>query len=157
MTLARKISLGCCVVVFLVLSVTAMAQSSASGAALGRHLGVPAIMPHGLQQTGATFTAADVTQWINSNQIGVQPAGAARPQVISVDFITAAQASQRMGGESVGVPDSSLVCFAQVRGDFITYGPPSGKHMQGEVATLHDHDYTLVFDAQTGNILVEGG
>lgn len=115
-----------------------------------------AITAHGLQQSGATFTAADVIQWGNSHEFGLQPAGAAHPQIVNVDFITAAQASQRMQGESIGVPDSSLVCYAQAQGDFIAYGPPGWKPANGQPNYAIFHEYTLVFDAQTGDILVEG-
>lgn len=165
MTLAQRVRLGCGVAVFLVMSITtigatAMAQgipagtpspNSAPNVAPSQPVGVPAIKPHGPQGNGAAFTAADVIQWGNGHQIGMQPPGAVRPQIVSVDFITAAQASQRMQGESIGRPDSSLVCYVQAHGDFIEYGPPG---WQPEYAILHD--YTLVLDAQTGNILVEG-
>jgi hypothetical protein len=69
--------------------------------------------------------------------------------VVSVDFITAAAASQRMHGEWIGRPDASLVCFVRVHGDFMVWGP-----IQAVAAHAIYHDAVLVFDAQTGYLLL---
>jgi hypothetical protein len=68
--------------------------------------------------------------------------------------LTAAQASAVLGGQSVNVPDSTPVCLVTLGGSF-TFGvaPP-----HGEAATPPTYsDGFEVFDATTGNLLMDGG
>jgi hypothetical protein len=76
--------------------------------------------------------------------------GTPNPVVVSVQFMTAQQASAQLGGESMGVSDSPRLCLVYVSGTFQnTWGPvgpgtPVPPFTQG----------WMVFDAHTGNLLV---
>lgn len=173
MSPALKIRLGCAVAVCLFIGVT-VAQASAAGSpqpqvpppppqssqkvgppiphgSSGRlPEGVPAIHPRAaVGGNGATFTAADVIQWVNANPRLEHAAGNTPMQVVSVEFITAAKASQRLHGEPIGRPDAAIVCYVHVHGDFQAYAPPGY-----ESASHAYHDGYLLFDAQTGNLLM---
>jgi hypothetical protein len=44
-----------------------------------------------------------------------------QPKVTKVLFITSAQASQRLKGEWIGLPDDALVCFVELYGTYRFY------------------------------------
>lgn len=122
--------------------------SSASGP------GMIAIRPT-LSSGNARFTAADVQAYFQAHpappQMSLAPGSTAK--ILSIDFITSKEASQRMNGESVGLPDDALVCYVQLSGPFLldrVSSPPSAKPIPPS------NTATVVFDAQTGNILVSG-
>ena len=74
-------------------------------------------------------------------------------KLLTIQFVTAKQASNLMNGESVGRPDTYLVCYVKVEGPFrLKYeeAPPSAKG----APTANTGD--AVFDAHTGNLLVWG-
>lgn len=118
-----------------------------------RPMGGAAIRPRGgasVSTSGPTFTAEDVAAFVQSHGMG---GGKIRNfeqiKVQQVEFLM----SQDVGGRfhrdmmaSTGVPDNTLLCFVTLQGSFGVAGP-SGKVVRGNVAYL-------VFDAQTGNILV---
>src|SRR5258708_31985413 len=112
-------------------------------------LGIPAIKPQSSLATsgGARITKADVVQWVSTHQTDNQVAGTPSATVISVEFLTSKQVSTRLHGESTGVPDDILLCYVRVHGTFET-NPPQG------VPAVVYHDGYLVFDAQTGNLLM---
>jgi hypothetical protein len=63
--------------------------------------------------------------------------------------MTSAQASQRMDGESIGLPDDAIVCYVELSGEFLlTWGPVAPTVPYVTVGIL-------VIDAHSGNILVE--
>lgn len=115
-------------------------------------LGIPAITPRAALATsgGAHFTGDDVKSYIATHpQMLPAAPGKPAPIVNSVQFLTAGQASALLQGESIGLPDTSLVCLVRVQGTFVnTYTPP-GVSNGGTYTTA-----TLVFDAQTGNLLI---
>jgi hypothetical protein len=116
--------------------------------------GLPAIQPHAdLARAGGAgpyFTEADVRQYFATHRPPDTVPGTPNPVVVSVQFLTAKQASALVGGEEVDIPDSALVCLVFVSGTFQdTSGPilpPGGPptFTQGWMA----------FDAHTGNLLV---
>jgi hypothetical protein len=71
------------------------------------------------------------------------------PSVVRVAFLTSAQVSALLGGESTGVPDDTLLCYVELQGNF-TFPSP-----QGTTQTFTKG--VEVFDAQTGNLLMDGG
>jgi hypothetical protein len=74
------------------------------------------------------------------------------PKITKIWFITSAEASRRMAGESIGIPNDALVCYVEFYGTFRSYAPiPGSKPME------HTGTGAQVFDAHTGNLLVEGG
>jgi hypothetical protein len=56
-----------------------------------------------------------------------------------------------MAGESIGLSDDALVCYVEFYGTFRSSGPPGSKPVE------HTGTGVQVFDAHTGNLLVEGG
>lgn len=117
--------------------------------------GIPAIKPHAVSSTGgavasgtaAAFTKTDIVAWVNSTPLGKAVAGAPQPNVVSVEFLTDAQATDRLHGEDPGIPPTNLVAYVQVSGTFAQYSPLGG-------SPLTFHAGYLVFDAQTGNLLM---
>ncbi|HLG65101.1 MAG TPA: hypothetical protein VKY19_24420 [Ktedonosporobacter sp.] len=116
--------------------------------------GIIAIRPT-LANGNARFTAADVRAYFQAHptppQMSLAPGHTAK--ILSIDFITSKEASQRMKGESVGLPDNALVCYVQLSGPFLLgmiSRPPGTKPIPPSDTA------TVVFDAQTGNILVSG-
>jgi hypothetical protein len=78
-----------------------------------------------------------------------------QPKVTKELFITSAQASQRLEGEWIGLPDDALVCFVELYGTYRFYPPSLGGGGGGvteRTGTMHE-----IFDAHTGNLLVSGG
>jgi hypothetical protein len=117
-------------------------------------LGIPAIQPRAamalVDSAGPYYTEADVRQYVATNRPGFTVPGTPNPVVVSVKFMTAQQASAQLGGESMGVPDSTLLCLVWVSGTFQnTHGPVDN--------TTTVPTFTqgwMVFDAHTGNLLV---
>jgi hypothetical protein len=72
----------------------------------------------------------------------------ANPVPVSAVFLTADQVTALLGGEYVGVPGDTLLCFVQVKGQFEAPGP-SG-------STVKFTSGYEVFDAHTGNLLMAG-
>lgn len=118
-------------------------------------LGIPAIKPRTALATrnGPRFTDADVRDYLAAHPLILEAApGTPTPIVKSIQFVTAAQASAMMQGESIGLPDTSSVCVVIVQGVFISsYGPPTFNN-SGASASVTTK--TLIFDAQTGNLLI---
>ena len=137
--------------------------------------GVPAITPepamraHALAATAtysttATYTAADVRAFLTAHNLFRTTDGS--PITVTILFIPASQASALIGGDSVGRPDTTLVCYVSARGNFpVMHSEPAGTRFRHSVSRrTHSHarDTTVlpekhyIFDAQTGNLLVFG-
>jgi hypothetical protein len=116
--------------------------------------GAPAITPHAPpNSSGPAFTQADVIAYLD--KYGFMPlAPGARLQILTIQFVTARQASQLMDGESVGRPDDYLVCYVKVAGPFLTAGLKLSPQAKKVPKTARYGDE--VFDAHTGNLLVAG-
>lgn len=119
--------------------------------------GTPAIQPHLSQNgSGPAFTQEDVAAYLN--KYGFLPVVAgAHLTILTIQFVTARQASQLMVGESVGRPDGALVCYVKVEGPFLLiniHGPPPRPNAKAPPTTAKYGD--TVFDAHTGNLLVWG-
>jgi hypothetical protein len=112
-------------------------------------LGLPAIAPR--NDCTPSFTAQDVLDYEDAHPFatkGAEPVG--KPKIIKVWFITSAEASGQMHGESTGLSDDALVCYVEFYGTFRTGFAPGVKPTERTGAA------TQVFDAHTGNLLVSG-
>src|SRR5579871_4813587 len=103
--------------------------------------------------SGPAFTQADVTTYFQ--KYGFLPlAPGAHLQILTIQFVSAKQASQLMDGESVGRPDDYLVCYVKVQGPFLLTGIPVPPEAKKVPTTARYGDE--VFDAHTGNLIVWG-
>jgi len=118
--------------------------------------GVPAIHPtHQVSSdTLAAFTIKDVEQFIVRNGfVGGPTISGKPPTIVKIVFVTSKEASNLMKGESVGRPGDALVCYVLLRGPFkVSTRMSTDMPVANPTATLGE----LVFDAQTGNLLVWG-
>lgn len=73
---------------------------------------------------------------------------------LTIQFVTAKQASNLMNGESVGRPDTYLVCYVKVEGPFQVKHEEAPPNAKAASNTANTGD--AVFDAHTGNLLVWG-
>jgi len=113
-------------------------------------LGVPAITPR--NDCTPSFTVQDVLDYESAHPFATmrsEPVG--KPTITKIWFITSAEASGQMAGESIGLSDDAVVCYVEFHGTFRSYGPPGSKPVE------HTGTGVQVFDAHTGNLLVEGG
>lgn len=116
--------------------------------------GFPGITPHAAPNTaGPAFTRDDVIAYYQKYGFFAPLAPGAHLQILTIQFISAKQASQLMEGESVGRPDNYLVCYVKLQGPFLTkyLHVPRGAKLPPTVEYGHD-----VYDAHTGNALVWG-
>jgi hypothetical protein len=119
-------------------------------------LGVPSIQPRAaLARAGGAgpyYTEADVRQYFATHRPSSTVPGTPNPVVVSVQFLTAKQASAQTGGEGMGVPDSTLVCLVFVSGTFnnASWAPT----VDTPTADATFTQGWSVFDAHTGNLLV---
>jgi len=101
------------------------------------------------------FTKNDVITFFNKHGFFAGPlVKGAHLKFLTIQFVTAKQASNLMNGESAGRPDTYLVCYVKVEGPFqVKYeeAPPTAKGTSNAVDTGD-----AVFDAHTGDLLVWG-
>ena len=116
--------------------------------------GGPAIQPRitGADPSTAAYTEADVRQYLAAHPM-LPTTDGTEPVIAKVLFIPASQASALMRGASIGRPDTTLVCYVEVHGNLSTswVRVPEPGLMPGPA-----HVGVLVFDAQTGNLLIRG-
>jgi hypothetical protein len=113
----------------------------------GSIMGLPAITPR--NNCAPSFTEQDVRAYLQTHRELI-PAPHAPPTTVTlVQFMTSAEASHRMDGESIGLADDAIVCYVELSGEFMPYDVPSS-------VTPHPSSVgVLVIDAHSGNILVE--
>lgn len=138
-------------------SMPSMAPSTQPApASSNRSPGLPAIPPRLLSTSATTpaFTEADVRAYLNTRPFPSGPlVKGATSTVVEIKFITSAQASALMQGESTGLPDTALVCYVKLHGPFeMTHAstPPGAKPLPPTTFGIE------VFDAYTGNLLMWG-
>ena len=116
-------------------------------------LGVPAIVPSIHANMSARYTKADVQAYLKKHPFPSGPAVVgASPRILSINFITAKDASEQMGESenSLGLPNASLVCYVKWKGPFTmtNVDTPVGTSPFPPIEFGAE-----IFDAQTGNIL----
>ena len=128
------------------------------GPRLAQNLGVPAIVPslHGTSNEVPAITKADVIRYINANGYDGGPVVNGGHVVIEkIQFISAKQASTLIRGESADRPDTTIVCYVQLRGPFIIEALDVPLGVTNQVPpVLRGYE---IFDAYTGNELQWGG
>jgi len=115
------------------------------------HLGVPAIQPQvGMAgHLAPAFTTKDVEAYVATHQI-LARASASGPVVVEkVEFLPTQTVNERLK-TTISQADGTLLCLVQLRGTFTAAVPPGAKGRRFAVAYR-------VFDARTGDLLVEAG
>ena len=102
--------------------------------------GAPAFGP---EEVWDYFASTDPPYWDST---------APRPQIENIEFLSALEVESRLG-RSIDRPEGSRMCLVTIRGQFVPPLPP-GVQAQGRPAP--DTVMQLVFDGQTGNLLVFG-
>jgi hypothetical protein len=101
---------------------------------------------------GASFSQQDVIDYLNTRGFPAgKPTDGTPLKATSIQFITAKQASNLLGGEDIGRPDNASVCYVKLQGPFpmgAIYAP------QGADLTGSAPSGDMVFDATTGNLLL---
>ena len=100
---------------------------------------------------GATslFTKADVAKYFTTHNLPRLAGKPGQVHVVSLEFLTSRQVSDRLHGESTGLPDGDPVGFATLSGTFGVSGPPPAKPVTYSSAFA-------AFDGTTGNLLMAG-
>lgn len=113
-------------------------------------LGIPAIQPRAnlAGSSGPRYTSEDARQYVSTHRPPFTAPGSPNPVVISIQFLPAAQVSALLDGESMGVPDSTLLCLVRVSGTFLNTMVPLG------MTPKPFHEGVMIFDAHTGNLLM---
>jgi hypothetical protein len=109
--------------------------------------GLDAIEPRVAAAPGApSFTAADVAAYLAKHPHSDADLSKAPPVIASIEFLTTQNLAARLGA-APDRPPEYLVCLVTLSGDFTVSGPEGGY--------TSSIGYQL-FDAQTGNLLIEG-
>jgi hypothetical protein len=111
--------------------------------------------PQGLTAIKATpgatspFSKSDVVSYFTTHNLPRLSGKPGQVHVVSLEFLTGKQVSDRLHGESTGLPDGDPVGFATLSGAFGVSGPPPAKHVTFSSAYA-------AFDGGTGNLLMAG-
>jgi len=109
--------------------------------------GSAAIAPH--LATVPAFTLDDARQYVTTHRLPFRGPPDYKPQITTVEFLTSQQVSERIHRAKTGFGADHLFCYVELQGPFSFGGP------QGAVATYSRG--VLIFDAQTGNLVISGG
>lgn len=128
-------------------------KTNASAATLNpADLGLPAIRPTRNVTGGQTptFTVKDVEQYVATGTIGPKISANGPSKVVNVQFLPAQQVEALLKTTTASMPPDRLLCVAELSGNYTISGPPSAVAPSTTFTTVY-----LVFDAQTGNLVVE--
>jgi hypothetical protein len=111
----------------------------------GDTIGAPAITPR--NNCTPSFTEQDVRAYVLSHSV-LEVAPHAPPTTVTlVQFMTSAEARQRLGADT-GLVNDAIVCYVKLSGEFMPYSVPYGD-------TWHPVNVgLLILDAHSGNILI---
>ncbi len=128
-------------------------KSDSDTSSTTQQTGAPAIKPTILNAAPMTpaFTETDVREYAKQHARGFGKIGVVNgpPEVSKVEFLAAGALEQKLNGNSgLHLAGDSLLCYVQYRGDFVVAG------LTGTPAQ-HYPGATQVFDAHTGNILIQ--
>ena len=112
-----------------------------------RPQGLPAIAA--TKGASSTFSKSDVVNYFTTHNLPRLAGKPGQVHVVSLEFLTSKQVSDRLNGEQTGLPDGDPVGFATLSGTFAVSGPPSAKHVRFSSAYA-------AFDGTTGNLLMVG-
>ena len=109
----------------------------------------------------AAYGRSEVERYLESNprlMRGVP--GGPSPKLGTVEFLPAGQASARLNDVSIGRPDDTLVCWVELIGPLDVSNeisvPAFVARSSGPISFPPAPKKILVFDAQTGNLLLSG-
>lgn len=94
----------------------------------------------------AAFSIADVRAYLAAHPPRL---AAATPTIEVIEFVPAREAQDRTQCQAGGRTPDELVCLVTLHGDFVARSAPHG------FARPRGHGSHLIFDARTGNLLVE--
>lgn len=111
--------------------------------------GIPAIpvATPSSDPTQPAFTADEATAYVQAHGF-VRGHLSAKPSVTNVLFIPRKTLNSMLNGDGLSLPDDTLLCYVALEGE-ITF--------PGYNAPVTYHKGCIVFSAQTGNELMEGG
>jgi hypothetical protein len=112
-----------------------------------RPQGLPAIKT--TPGSPAPLSKNDVASYFTTHNLPSLSAKTGQVHVVSVEFLTSKQVSDRLQGESTGIPDGDPVAFATLSGTFTVSSP-----LKTKLATFSSA--YAVFDGGTGNLLMAG-
>ena len=113
------------------------------------------LRPQGLPAIAATkgaaspFLKSDMVNYFATHSLPRFFGKPGQVHVVSLEFLTSKQVSDRLQGESTGLPDGDPVGFATLSGTFGVSGPSPAKHVTYSSAYA-------AFDGGTGNLLMAG-
>lgn len=110
----------------------------------------------------AAFTTADVERYITAAgtnlYLGRRVRIDAPPKISKIEFLTERDLKPRLGGKGTGLSDDALLCYVELSGNFEFISPiqttPADTFHTDVAETLHTG--VIVFNAQTGNIMIAG-
>jgi hypothetical protein len=97
----------------------------------------------------APFSKDDVANYFTTHNLPRLSAKTGQVHVVSLEFLSSKQVSDRLQGEPTGLPDGDPVGFATLSGTFTVFGPPKAKPATFSSAYA-------AFDGTTGNLLIAG-
>jgi hypothetical protein len=112
-----------------------------------RPQGLPAIAA--VKGAPSPFSKSDVVNYFTTHNLPRLSAKPGQVHVVSLEFLTSKQVSDRLHGEPTGLPDGDPVGFATLSGTFGVSGPAQAKHVTYSSAFA-------AFDGSTGNMLMTG-
>lgn len=158
---------GLCLVIFLLVCILSTPQTSyglqsimtptatnpanASTTPNSGNPGLPAIAPRtsSTSRSTPTFTLDDAKQYVNTHPLPDAVITGPKPVIIQAAFLPSQDISKRLNGESMDVPDGTILCYVELHGTFTFYGPSNIKVTYSTGVEI--------FDIHTGNLLVAGG
>ncbi len=112
--------------------------------------GHPGITPRPNHPAGqAAFTEQDVRDYLQQHPPSLALSSASAPTITKIEFLNVSQAESQLQTSLDGHPSNEVVCVVTLKGDFAVPVPPG-------VAPESGHAGVIVFDGNTGNLLVEG-
>jgi hypothetical protein len=95
------------------------------------------------------FTLDDAKEYVAAHSLPLHVARDIKPTVTRIEFLTSQQVSALLHGVTTGFAANHLLCYVELQGPFSFAGP------RGAIATYNRG--VLIFDAQTGNLVIRGG
>jgi hypothetical protein len=106
--------------------------------------GVPGIVIT-INRGSLAFTTDDARNYIQAHPM----AGDQQETITRVEFLPTSKVQQLLHGDTIGTPPNYMLCYAQLQGVF------TFTSWDGTLLTFNTG--VMVFDAHTGNLLLEGG
>jgi hypothetical protein len=120
--------------------------------------GRPAISPRLGRQAGQpAFTEQDVRAYLEAHPPSLADSSKSAPTITKIEFLTEKEAENQLQTSIDGHADGDLVCIVTLYGDFnLSISNVPNVPILPDSPTETGHVAQLVFDANTGNLLIEG-